>query len=103
MWDNSTGSYSAKDIKEKAPLRPFGLKNKPRYYEQIPATRNLTSLSDDFFYRLNSVYLDMVTEEDAAFGTVLDALEANVTLNKCLSFRFSLALSFFFFDFRGIE
>ncbi len=92
MWDNSTGSYAPSDIKARAPLRPFGLENKPLYYEQIPTTRNLSSLDGDFFYRLNSVYLDMVTEEDAAFGRVLDALEANASLNKSVYFFFKTDL-----------
>mmetsp|Transcript_24151 Transcript_24151/g.26816 ORF Transcript_24151/g.26816 Transcript_24151/m.26816 type:complete len:511 (+) Transcript_24151:24-1556(+) len=70
--------YSPDEIKKVAPLRPPNIPKKPKYHsptEGIQYYRNLTSFDDDFFYRINSIYLGLVSYSDWVFGQMLDYLE----------------------------
>ena len=46
------------------PLRPADLNaatSRPAYHSKVPVYRNLTSLDESFFYKLNANYLDRIT------------------------------------------
>ena len=61
---------------EKLPrLRPPDTRGKPGYYDGIRQTRNLGSLDEKFFRKLNAVYCGMITFTDWMFGRVLQALD----------------------------
>ena len=60
-------------------LRPRGISGMPTYMSAkagIPHYRNLEPLDDDFFYRVQAVYLGMVAYTDWLFGELLSGLAA---------------------------
>ena len=69
--------YSTIDPNKITNLRPRNLKNKPDYYQLIREYRNLTTLNDDFFRKLHSVYLGSISYSDFLFGLLLEAVKVN--------------------------
>jgi choline-sulfatase len=89
-YNNGGSIYDPKDVQSKAPLRlaqPTTSK-KPGYHAKIRSYRELEKLGvdsedSDYFYRLNAVYLEALTKGvDGLLGKVLDALEANPTVDN---------------------
>lgn len=56
-------------------LRPADLPNKPDFYRLVRETRRLDQLNEDFFRKLNAVYLGMIAVTDTILGMLLDALD----------------------------
>jgi choline-sulfatase len=86
-YNNGGSMYSPSDIQSKVPLRmpQPTTSNKPAYHGKIRTYRQLDSNANgtDYFYNLNAVYLQTITQSvDGLLGKVLDALEANPTLNN---------------------
>lgn len=83
MYNNATSSiYDWREVKAKVPLRPKLPTNSnfPAYRREdgIVHYRGLGVLDEDFFYQINSVYLDMVSRVDADFGEhILKPLASN--------------------------
>lgn len=66
-------------VKENIKLREPYTAKKPKYHAQdkgIPFYRNLTALDADFFYRIQSAYLGMISYTDWVFGELLKGIEA---------------------------
>jgi choline-sulfatase len=88
-YNNGASIYDPKEVALKAPLRaaqPASSK-KPSYHEKIRKNRQLENLStaddSDYFYKLNAVYLESITTKvDGLLGKILDALEADPTLDN---------------------
>jgi choline-sulfatase len=59
------------------PLKPVVHQDKPSYHELIRAYRHLDALSDDTLKQIQAVYLGMTSHVDAAFGELIQGLEAN--------------------------
>ena len=88
FYTNCTASiYDWREIKEKAPLRPLinaGNDSFPMYrrsdgivhYHDLDR-EPLVSEDEAFWYRLNSVYLDMVHRVDTELGDLLAAIDNN--------------------------
>ena len=79
FFNNGTSTYDWTEVRDKLPLKPTGLPNKPDYWEGIPKFRNLTHLSDhdpSFWHRLHATYLMMIDHVDTAFGQLLNALQS---------------------------
>jgi len=68
--------YSAIDPDSLPPLKRVSANSsKPDYYELIREYRNLTSLDDEFWRKLNSVYLGSISFSDHMFGMLMDAVD----------------------------
>eukprot|EP01060_Flectonema_neradi_P012608 TRINITY_DN19385_c0_g1_i2.p1 TRINITY_DN19385_c0_g1~~TRINITY_DN19385_c0_g1_i2.p1 ORF type:complete len:533 (+),score=79.03 TRINITY_DN19385_c0_g1_i2:70-1668(+) len=70
--------FSPEDVKKYVSLRPRNIPGMPVYmgYENgIPHWRNLSTLSDDTFYKIQSVYLGMIAYTDWIFGELLKGIE----------------------------
>ena len=107
FYNNCTASkYDWRDVRDKAPLRPKlpAEANHPAYRREdgIVAYRNLTTLDDEFFQRLNSVYLDMVNGVDALLGSnIIEPLNANTAAEGNVSQRTAIIVSSDHGDFSG--
>ena len=64
--------YDPRDIPD---LRPAGLEGKPDFYALIRKYRRLDELPEDFFRRLNAVYLGMISYTDWLLGELLAVME----------------------------
>jgi choline-sulfatase len=77
-------------VKKKVSLRPPYQEGKPSYHSRtkgIPHYRNLTSLDDDFFYRIQATYLGMISYVDWMFGELLRGVkEAGLENNTAIFF-----------------
>ena len=67
--------YSLYDPKEIPDLRPPGLDKKPDFHRLIRKYRRLDELSDDFFRKLNAVYLGMISYTDWLLGELMAVME----------------------------
>eukprot|EP00042_Codosiga_hollandica_P037693 m.299968 g.299968 ORF g.299968 m.299968 type:complete len:547 (-) comp55203_c0_seq1:83-1723(-) len=70
--------YDPSQVQAEAPLRAPYPPNKPRYFsetEGIVAYRNLTSLNESIFYKINSIYLGRITYSDWIFGQLMEGLD----------------------------
>ena len=56
-------------------LRPAGLGKKPIFHRLIRKYRRLDELSDDFFRKLNAVYLGMISYTDWLLGELMAVME----------------------------
>ena len=56
--------YSADQVAKLAPLRPPHVANKPKYHDGIIKYRNLESLNQTFFNKINAIYLGQVSYVD---------------------------------------
>ena len=57
------------------PLRPAGLPDKPRFYEEIRRSRRLDELDDATLRQIRAVYLGMISYTDWLLGEVLRTLD----------------------------
>ena len=57
------------------PLRPAGLAQKPRFYEEIRRSRRLDQLDDAILREIRAVYLGMISYTDWLLGEVLRTLD----------------------------
>ena len=64
--------YDPRDIPD---LRPAGLDKKPDFYALIRKYRRLDELSEDFFRKLNAVYLGMISYTDWLLGELMTVME----------------------------
>ena len=64
--------YDPGDIPD---LRPAGLDKKPDFYALIRKYRRLDELSEDFFRKLNAVYLGMISYTDWLLGELMTVME----------------------------
>ncbi len=64
--------YDPRDIPD---LRPAGLEGKPDFYALIRKYRRLDELPEDFFRRLNAVYLGMISYTDWLLGELVAVME----------------------------
>eukprot|EP00051_Salpingoeca_urceolata_P014020 m.177673 g.177673 ORF g.177673 m.177673 type:complete len:625 (-) comp17969_c0_seq3:169-2043(-) len=74
-WHNK---FSVQEVKSKIELRPRNVSGKPKYMtgDGIPHFRNLNPLDEDVFYKIQAVYLSMISYTDWLFGQLLDGLES---------------------------
>jgi arylsulfatase A-like enzyme len=70
-------------------LRPTDLAGKPIYHRLIRETRRLNQLDEEFYRRLQSVYLGMVAVTDALLGMLMDALDETGHTDDTALFLFS--------------
>jgi len=66
-------------VKKHMQLRPRNIEGMPTYMQNkdgIPHYRNLTYLSDDVFYQIQSVYLGMISYTDWILGQLIDGIDA---------------------------
>ena len=77
-------------VKQHVTLRARDIENMPVYMSDadgIPHHRNLTTLSEDTFYKIQSVYLGMISYTDWIFGELLAGIEeAGLTDNTAVFF-----------------
>ena len=85
--------FSPEDVKAAGiNLRPRNISNMPTYMsatEGIPFHRNIASLDDDFFYKIQAVYLGMVSYTDWIFGQLVEGvakIENGALLNRTAVF-----------------
>lgn len=75
-WHNK---FSPEDVKASGWIpRPRSIDGMPTYMQDsngIPHYRNLSSLPDDFFYKIQAVYLGMISYTDWLFGQLLNGLD----------------------------
>ncbi len=77
------------DPSEIPPLRPAGLEGKPLFHELIRRSRRLDMLEEDFFRKIQAVYLGMIGFIDHLLGMLLDALERTGLDKNTAVFLFS--------------
>ncbi len=70
-------------------LRPTGLPKRPAYHEEIRRAYNISSLSEDVFRKIHSVYLGMVSYTDWMLGELLEAVERTGRSKDTAIFAFS--------------
>ena len=84
FYDGSASvNYNPSDIKQKSPLRPAdpdAATSRPAYHSKVPVYRNLTSLDESFFYKLNANYLDRITATDSMLGSILDVVDSKTAI-----------------------
>jgi len=78
--------YSPTDV---PPLRPPGLPHKPDFHRLIRQYRRLNELPDEFFARIQAVYLGMVSFVDFMLGELLQALSETGLDSSTAVFAFS--------------
>eukprot|EP01121_Diplochlamys_sp_Union-15-3_P020996 TRINITY_DN8376_c0_g1_i1.p1 TRINITY_DN8376_c0_g1~~TRINITY_DN8376_c0_g1_i1.p1 ORF type:complete len:508 (-),score=74.62 TRINITY_DN8376_c0_g1_i1:70-1593(-) len=70
--------YDPTEIKEKSPLRPPDNIGKPYYHSKLNGIqyfRELDGFNDEFFYKIQAIYLGRVTYVDYLLGLLMDALD----------------------------
>eukprot|EP00117_Sycon_ciliatum_P029466 scpid56464/ scgid23458/ Uncharacterized sulfatase yidJ len=68
--------YSADQVAKLAPLRPPHVANKPKYHDGIIKYRNLESLNQTFFNKINAIYLGQVSYVDWILGQLVKGIDA---------------------------
>lgn len=66
------------EVKNAVKLRERNIAGMPTYMQNsngIPHFRNLTSLDEDVFYKIQSVYLGMVAYTDWIFGQLVEGID----------------------------
>jgi len=70
--------WTTEDIKKNVELRPPNIETKPKYHSQkegILHYRNLTGMAEDDFYKIQKVYLEMISYTDWIFGELMAGLK----------------------------
>lgn len=70
--------WSLEAVKKSVTLRPPYNTKKPKYHSReagIPHYRNLTTLDEDAFYRVQATYLGMISYTDWIFGQLLQGIQ----------------------------
>merc|ERR1712000_672836 len=73
-------------------LPPPNNPKKPKYHQPdvgIQHYRNLTSLNEDTFYKIQQTYLEMISFTDWTFGQLLDGLKTSGLESKTAVFHSS--------------
>jgi arylsulfatase A-like enzyme len=70
--------WTLEEVKKHVKLRPPNNPKKPKYHSPtigIQHYRNLTSLTNDTFYKIQQIYLEMISFTDWTFGQLLNGLQ----------------------------
>jgi choline-sulfatase len=81
--------WSVDDVKKNIKLRPPFNPKKPKYHSGdigIPHYRNLTTLDEDTFYKIQATYLGMISYTDWIFGELLRGIEESGMSNNTAIF-----------------